>query len=35
MQTVATMFVAIAVIGLSMIGLDILVAYLATGHPPY
>jgi hypothetical protein len=34
-RTVVTMFVSIALIGLSVIGLDILVAYLATGHPPY
>jgi hypothetical protein len=34
-RTVVTMFAAIAVIGISVIGLDILVAYLATGHPPY
>jgi hypothetical protein len=34
-RTIVTMFVTIAFIGLSVIGLDILVAYLATGHPPY
>ena len=34
-RTILAMFAAIAVIGLSVIGLDILVAYLATGHPPY
>jgi hypothetical protein len=34
-RTILTMFVAIGVIGISVIGLDILIAYLATGHPPY
>jgi hypothetical protein len=34
-RTIVTMFVTIAFLGLSVIGLDILVAYLATGHPPY
>jgi hypothetical protein len=34
-RTIVAMFAAIAVIGISVIGLDILVAYLATGHPPY
>jgi hypothetical protein len=34
-QTIVTMFVTIALIGVMVIGLDILVAYLATGHPPY
>jgi hypothetical protein len=34
-RTVVVMFASIAFIGLSVIGLDILIAYLATGHPPY
>jgi hypothetical protein len=34
-KTIVTMFVTIALLGISVIGLDILVAYLATGHPPY
>jgi hypothetical protein len=34
-RTIVLMFAAIGVIGLSVIGLDILIAYLATGHPPY
>jgi hypothetical protein len=34
-RTILAMFASIAVIGLTVIGLDILVAYLATGHPPY
>ena len=34
-RTILAMFAAIAAIGLSVIGLDILIAYLATGHPPY
>ncbi len=35
LQTIVLMFTCIGLIGLSVIGLDILVAYLATGHPPY
>ena len=34
-RTIGAMFASIAVIGLAVIGLDILIAYLATGHPPY
>jgi len=34
-RTIVTMLVAIGFIGLAVIGLDFLVAYLATGRPPY
>ena len=35
LRTVVTMYVGLAIISLVVIGLDILLAYVATGHPPY